>query len=54
MLTEFTVLWEGHVEAFSEHCSDWPGLIEGEEMRAFEMASAPWNQFCNGWTSKRM
>jgi hypothetical protein len=24
MLTEFTVLWEGHVAAFSEHYSDRP------------------------------
>jgi len=53
MLPEFTVVWEGHVAAFSEHCSDRPGLIEGEGVQTFEMASAPWNQFCNGRTSKR-
>jgi len=48
------MLWEGHVAAFSKHCSDRPGLIEGEGVQAFEMASAPWNQFCSGRTSKRV
>jgi len=45
MLTEFTVLWEGHLAAFSEHRSDRPRLVEGEGVQAFEMASAPWNHF---------
>ena len=53
MLTEFTVLWEGHVATFSKQCSDRPGLIEGEGVQVFEMTSALWNEFCNGRTSKR-
>ena len=54
MLPEFTVLWEGRGAALSKHCSDRPVLIEGEGVQAFEVASAPWNQFCNGRTSKRV
>jgi hypothetical protein len=53
MLTEFTVLCEGNPAAFSERCSDRPGLVEGG-VQAFEMGCAPWNHFCNGRTSIRV